>query len=112
MDKAFGIILLLGFAGVVNTQLPGLLKLTDKICKMLQDFVKTASRAGVIPFGEDGRTISWSFKGMMVGFHWKYMGICTDSKTGHTETVFMESRGGAMDHCLTNLIGRLNREEL
>ncbi|XP_052807427.1 uncharacterized protein LOC128236546 [Mya arenaria] len=121
MDKAFGFILLLGFAGVESTELPDILSDLAKTVKGVDEFVQIGTHlagtlgtkdSGEIPFGEDGRTISWSFKGKMIGFQWKYMGICTDSKTGHTETVFMESRGGALDHCLTNLIGRLKREEL
>ena len=48
-----------------------------------------------------------------MGIEWKYMGLCTDSCTGETMTVFMESKGGAVEHCFKDLMQKLReRNEL
>jgi len=51
--------------------------------------------------------VNWSFQGMLMGFEWKYMGICVDSCTGDSVSVTKESRTGAVEHCLRGLFERL-----
>ncbi|XP_060570015.1 uncharacterized protein LOC132728388 [Ruditapes philippinarum] len=56
-----------------------------------------------------GCTINWSYKGQMIGFKWKYIGICSDSCTKEVETVFYNSRAGSIEHCLENLYHKIAR---
>ncbi|XP_045195451.2 uncharacterized protein LOC123550974 isoform X2 [Mercenaria mercenaria] len=83
----------------------------------LEDFLSMATNiagalgtknSGQIPRG-NGCVINWSFQGMLAGIEWKYMGVCTDSCTHETETVFKQSRGGAVEHCLHNLMRKIAR---
>lgn len=64
------------------------------------------SGEGQIPLKE-GCVINWSFKGGFSGFRWKYTGTCTDSCTKQTETVKKNSRGGAVEHCIQNLMNKI-----
>ncbi|XP_045198881.1 uncharacterized protein LOC123553198 [Mercenaria mercenaria] len=83
----------------------------------LEDFLSMATNlagslgtknSGQIPRG-NGCVINWSFQGMLMGLEWRYMGVCTDSCTYETETVFKQSRGGAVEHCLQNLMRKIAR---
>ncbi|XP_061180310.1 uncharacterized protein LOC133188844 isoform X1 [Saccostrea echinata] len=55
-----------------------------------------------------GCTVNWSFKGQMMGFQWKYIGVCVDSCTGQSATSVTHSRDGAIEHCLRDLFQKLS----
>lgn len=61
----------------------------------------------------DGKTVSWSFTGKLMGFKWKYIGVCVDQATGTTTTAVKKSREGSVEHCLRDLFQKLGaRQEL
>lgn len=61
----------------------------------------------------DGKTVSWSFTGKLMGIKWKYIGICVDQATGTTTTSVRNSRDGSVEHCLRDLFQKLGaRQEL
>lgn len=51
--------------------------------------------------------VSWSFKGQIDGFEWKYKGKCVDETTGETATATKQSRGGAIEHSMKDLFQKL-----
>lgn len=84
---------------------------------VMNDAVKIANGLGNSHHGVSNRgrgcVINWSYEGMMMGFEWKFMGVCTDSCTGETVTVFTEGKGGAVEHCFRDLMQKLReRNEL
>lgn len=80
----------------------------DDILRVATDIAGAlgTQNSGVIP-RSNGCFINWSYQGMIKGLEWKYMGVCTDSCTKEVETVFTKSRGGAVEHCLKNLLTRV-----
>ncbi|XP_052710651.1 uncharacterized protein LOC128185023 isoform X1 [Crassostrea angulata] len=61
----------------------------------------------------NGKIVSWSFKGKLMGFKWKYIGICVDQATGTTTTSVTKGRAGAIEHCLKDLFQKIGaRQEL
>ncbi|XP_053396366.1 uncharacterized protein LOC128546111 [Mercenaria mercenaria] len=67
-------------------------------------------KCGKIPHGNDC-VINWCYYGMLKGIYWKYMGVCTHPCTQEAEAVFYESRGGAVEHCLRNLMKKISKHE-
>lgn len=61
----------------------------------------------------NGKTVSWSFTGKLMGIKWKYIGVCVDQATGMTTTSVKNSRGGSVEHCLREVFQKLSaRQEL
>jgi hypothetical protein len=60
----------------------------------------------------NGKMVTWSFKGQMMGFQWKYIGICVDTTSGETGTAITESRDGAIKHATKDLFGKLSARNL
>lgn len=84
---------------------------------LLEGATKIANAMGNSHHGVSNRgrgcVINWSHEGMWVGIEWKFMGVCTDSCTGEAVTVFTESKGGAVEHCFSDLMQKLReRNEL
>lgn len=55
----------------------------------------------------DGKIVTWTFKGQLMGFEWKYIGVCVDKSTGETTTAIKQSKGGAIEHSMRDLFQRL-----
>ena len=51
--------------------------------------------------------MNWSFKGQLMGFEWKYIGICVDQATGETATAVKQSRDGSIEHSMRDLFQKL-----
>ncbi|XP_078315567.1 uncharacterized protein LOC144619977 [Crassostrea virginica] len=64
------------------------------------------SGAGQIDRG-NGKMVNWSFKGQLMGFEWKYIGICVDQATGETATAVKQSRDGSIEHSMRDLFQKL-----
>lgn len=60
----------------------------------------------------NGKMVSWSFKGQMMGFQWKYIGLCVDTTTGETGTAVTASRDGAIKHSTKDLFQKLTAKNL
>ncbi|XP_034334369.2 uncharacterized protein [Magallana gigas] len=61
----------------------------------------------------NGKIVSWSFTGKLMGFKWKYIGICVNQATGTTTTSVTKGRAGAIEHCLKDLFQKIGaRQEL
>uniref|UniRef100_K1PJH9 Uncharacterized protein n=1 Tax=Magallana gigas TaxID=29159 RepID=K1PJH9_MAGGI len=69
---------------------------------------------GLVMFDRgNGKIVSWSFKGKLMGFKWKFIGICVDQATGTTTTSVTKGRAGAIEHCLKDLFQKIGaRQEL
>ncbi|VDI73559.1 Hypothetical predicted protein [Mytilus galloprovincialis] len=80
----------------------------DKFLKGAEDMANAlgTSGKGEIDRG-DGKIVSWSFKGQVIGIEWKYIGICVDRATGETTTAITQSKGGAIEHSMKDLFQRL-----
>uniref|UniRef100_K1QP13 Uncharacterized protein n=1 Tax=Magallana gigas TaxID=29159 RepID=K1QP13_MAGGI len=90
---------------MLNTTDAKLLKSLILLCIILN---------GLVMFDRgDGKTVSWSFTGKLMGIKWKYIGICVDQATGTTTTSVKNSRDGSVEHCLRDLFQKLGaRQEL
>ncbi|XP_061180309.1 uncharacterized protein LOC133188843 [Saccostrea echinata] len=80
--------------------------------KVLKKAENIANAFGMSGSGEvdrgKGCIISWNFKGQLMGFEYKYLGVCVDRCTGETTTSITQSKGGAIEHCLSDLFQKLS----
>lgn len=110
MEKAVvGLALLVLFCLVVPGESQGFLGDLKNTINKATDIANSlgTSGEGKIDRGE-GCTISWSFKGMLMGIKWKYMGTCTDSCAKQTSVVFTNSKAGAVENCIEKLMAKIS----
>ncbi|XP_053396364.1 uncharacterized protein LOC123550973 [Mercenaria mercenaria] len=103
--KLSTVILVLTISGASLAGLAKLLNTASDIAGTLG-----TEKCGQIPH-ENDCVINWCYHGMLKGIYWKYMGVCTHPCTKEVETVFYESRRGAVEHCLQNLMTKISEHE-
>ncbi|XP_048771663.2 uncharacterized protein LOC125677577 [Ostrea edulis] len=83
----------------------------DKFGNFLKSAEDVANALGTSGSGQidrgDGKIVTWTFKGQLMGFEWKYIGVCVDKSTGETTTAIKQSKGGAIEHSMRDLFQRL-----
>ncbi|XP_061192405.1 uncharacterized protein LOC133200640 [Saccostrea echinata] len=83
----------------------------DKLGSFLSGAQSLAGALGTNGEGQfdrgNGKIVKWSFKGQIMGFEWKYIGICVDQATGETATAVKQSRDGSIEHSMRDLFQKL-----